>query len=98
MVNPQNDKETRCVWTVGTGHDATHLSRCDHIGTYQLQSGNLVFHVFALALSEALDEPGEEKPLKDLYGANVEWGGGAKCVLCGSPMPDNEIRCRRCHL
>ena len=53
-----------------------------------------------LALSEALDaldEPDEEKPLKDLYGANVEWGGGAKCVLCGSPMPDNEIRCRRCH-
>ena len=42
-------------------------------------------------------ELGKEKPLKDLYGANVEWGGGAKCVLCGSPMPDNEIRCRRCH-
>ena len=34
------------VYTYGTGHEWSDLG-CDYIGTYQLDGGSLVFHVFA---------------------------------------------------
>lgn len=47
MVEPTNDKEERGFWIHGTGHQlkyAKHLG--DHVGTFQLRDGALVFHVF----------------------------------------------------
>lgn len=34
------------VTTIGTGHDAENVLPDSYIGTYQLQGGALVFHVF----------------------------------------------------
>lgn len=49
LVDPQAIRLTRVFETFGTGHpvpvDAGHIRR-KFIGTYQLLSGALVFHVF----------------------------------------------------
>ena len=48
LVNPNNEKEERCFEVFGTGHDM----HCDmgidrkYIGTFQMQKGGLVFHLF----------------------------------------------------
>lgn len=48
LVDPEAEKETRTFEVFGTGHPI----HCDmgvsrnHISTYQLQGGSLVFHVF----------------------------------------------------
>ena len=34
-----------CV--IGTGHNAEGMAKNDHLGTFQLQGGRLVFHVFS---------------------------------------------------
>lgn len=45
MVNPHAPKEDRTFYTLGTGHPVPKYIG-SFIGTYQMQNGNLVFHVF----------------------------------------------------
>lgn len=46
MVNSEETKkELHIIETFGTGHSIDHNPR-KYIGTYQLQNGYLVFHVF----------------------------------------------------
>lgn len=48
LVDPTEIKEKRFIEVFGTGHDLHYeigVSR-NYLGTYQLQSGSLVFHVF----------------------------------------------------
>jgi hypothetical protein len=47
MVNPGAPVMKRTIETIGTGHDV-HITGRSYIGTYQLRSGALVFHVFEL--------------------------------------------------
>lgn len=47
-VNPDNPKVGRKIITHGTGHLVQETTG-DHIGTYQLHDGALVFHVFEAA-------------------------------------------------
>lgn len=48
LVNPTEEKEEKCFEIFGTGHDV----HCDmgidrrFIGTFQLHTGSLVFHLF----------------------------------------------------
>lgn len=48
LVNPNNATEERCFEVFGTGH----TMHCDigidrkYIGTFQMQNGGLVFHLF----------------------------------------------------
>lgn len=47
MCDPaEKRKETRVIYTFGTGHKFEELSTRKYIGTFQLQGGKLVFHVF----------------------------------------------------
>jgi len=46
-VNPDAPPEMRYVRTYGTGHPIDESEAVSFIGTYQLNGGNLVFHVFA---------------------------------------------------
>lgn len=50
MVNPYAPEEELLIETIGTGHEiSTELEiRRNYIGTYQLQRGALVFHVFQI--------------------------------------------------
>jgi hypothetical protein len=45
LVNPDNPPVTRVIETIGTGNPIREAER-NYIGTYQLQGGRLVFHVF----------------------------------------------------
>ena len=48
LVDPTETKEKRFIEVFGTGHDVYYdmgVSR-SYLGTYQLQGGSLVFHVF----------------------------------------------------
>lgn len=45
LVDPNAEKEKRCFEVFGTGHVINSNNR-EYIGTYQLNGGNLVFHVF----------------------------------------------------
>lgn len=45
IVNPKNKPEERVIETYGTGNPFKEFER-SYIGTYQLQGGSLVFHVF----------------------------------------------------
>ena len=48
LVNPTEEREEKCFEIFGTGHDV----HCDmgvdrkFIGTFQMQNGSLVFHIF----------------------------------------------------
>lgn len=60
IVNPELPTEGRVIETVGTGHPLKELDVSPHvtgvslkreyIGTYQLQAGGLIFHVFEIAV------------------------------------------------
>jgi len=51
LVNPDAEKETRGFMTYGTGHTIpTEPYPHKYIGTYQLNSGVLVFHVFEFTI------------------------------------------------
>lgn len=39
-------KEVRTFLTYGTGHEHAVIDASEYIGTFQLQGGKLVFHVF----------------------------------------------------
>ena len=45
LCNPEAPKTKRCFETFGTGHPMSLASR-KYVGTYQLNDGGLVFHVF----------------------------------------------------
>ncbi|TNF09438.1 MAG: hypothetical protein EP323_00270 [Gammaproteobacteria bacterium] len=47
-VNPKIEKVKRRIITHGTGHQVPETTG-DYIGSYQLQGGALVFHVFEAA-------------------------------------------------
>ena len=46
LVNPQAEKEIRTFRLVGTGHEIRHSDKLTYIGTFQLEGGALVFHLF----------------------------------------------------
>lgn len=46
LVDPDKPTETRSVITIGTGHNFNQEDYA-YVGTYQLQEGKLVFHVYA---------------------------------------------------
>ena len=49
LVDEQSARESRTFRTFGTGHPI-HIDALDmeHVGTYQLHGGRLVFHVFEI--------------------------------------------------
>lgn len=49
MVDPSLPKERRVLCTAGTGHAIQEETGLDYVGTYQLEDGALVFHVFVTA-------------------------------------------------
>lgn len=46
VVKPEMATEPRIFHSVGTGHPMPENTLCEHIDTYQLRGGALVFHVF----------------------------------------------------
>lgn len=46
MVDPSQDKVPRLIQIAGTGHDLSTRIMGEYIGSFQLDGGNLVFHVF----------------------------------------------------
>ena len=47
LVDESSDLEYRRFLTVGTGHNIIYtMKQLHYIGTFQLESGNLVFHTF----------------------------------------------------
>ena len=50
MVDPDAQLETRAFHQYGTGHEIKDAEALTFLGTYQMESGNLVFHVFEVAL------------------------------------------------
>lgn len=45
LVDENGEMESRHIETIGTGHPITGTERV-YIGTYQLEGGDLIFHVF----------------------------------------------------
>ena len=46
LVDSDAEKLPRHVFTRGTGHSCDDRRRDEYLGTYQLDNGNLIFHVF----------------------------------------------------
>jgi len=46
LVNPNAPMECRTLRVAGTGHPIEEPERWEFIGTFQLDNGNLIFHVF----------------------------------------------------
>lgn len=46
LVNPEKQQELRNIDIFGTGHEISDSIERSYLGTYQLNSGPLVFHVF----------------------------------------------------
>jgi len=46
LVEPDWKPEPRRILTFGTGHPIPDGTAGRHVGTYQVQGGSLVFHVF----------------------------------------------------
>lgn len=46
MVDPRNLNVNRIIQMAGTGHDMSERIMGDFLGTFQIESGALVFHVF----------------------------------------------------
>ncbi len=45
LVDPTAPISTRCFWIVGTGHELLSAPGA-YVGTFQINGGALVFHVF----------------------------------------------------
>lgn len=43
----QPKKETRAIWIFGTGHEIQMPTVTQFLGTVQMESGGLIWHVFA---------------------------------------------------
>ena len=48
LVDPIAESINRKFETVGTGYNVTEIEKSKYIGTYQIDGGALVFHVFEL--------------------------------------------------
>lgn len=48
IVDPLAPTAPRAFAMRGTGHDASAVADCKHVGTFQLRGGALVFHLFDL--------------------------------------------------
>ncbi len=46
LVDTNSPNEQRLIRTHGTGHDVFGSQNLQYIGTYQLEGGALIFHVF----------------------------------------------------
>jgi len=46
MVNPEQQMVLRTIQMAGTGHDMSDRIMGDFLGTFQIENGALVFHVF----------------------------------------------------
>jgi hypothetical protein len=46
LVDPDQPKEARLFRLFGTGHAVEEGDRLSFVGTFQVQGGSLVFHVF----------------------------------------------------
>lgn len=48
LIDPDNPEQEVFIETIGTGHPILYEGRTrrSYIGTYQIQGGSLVFHVF----------------------------------------------------
>src|SRR3990172_6797121 len=46
LVNPEAPKEIRQFRMAGTGHPNEHSEKLTYIGTFQMEGGALVFHLF----------------------------------------------------
>ena len=46
LVDPDAPKQPRTFRVVGTGHPMEDAGRCRFIGTFQVENGYLVFHLF----------------------------------------------------
>lgn len=46
LVTPGNELETRCIESFATGQPIPIEHRYEHVGTFMLEGGALVFHVF----------------------------------------------------
>lgn len=46
LVDPDAPPTTRPFFLVGTGHALPNFANLRHLGTFQLQAGALVFHLF----------------------------------------------------
>ena len=46
MVDPTQDKVPRLIHIVGTGHDLSTRIMGEYIGSFPLDGGPLIFHVF----------------------------------------------------
>ena len=46
LVDPATEKVNRTVYTIGTGNYCELPTNAQYLGTYQIQDGRLVFHVF----------------------------------------------------
>lgn len=46
IVDDEDVASKRRIRVVGTGHPIRNISNLSYVGTFQLMSGNLVFHVF----------------------------------------------------
>lgn len=49
LVDPDEKKETRTFMLIGTGHKVSPGVDLKYIGTFQLEEGRLVFHLFEVA-------------------------------------------------
>ncbi len=46
LLNPNMPTVARAFYVRGTGHDCEALEQCTHRGSFMLQNGSFVFHVF----------------------------------------------------
>ncbi len=58
----------RSFFVIGTGREETTATKADHIGTLQLEGGNLVLHVF-----EGQEKPGGELPAEQQIEEDRPW-------------------------
>ncbi|MCP4552476.1 MAG: hypothetical protein GY834_10655 [Bacteroidetes bacterium] len=48
LVNPQNPLEKRHFRMAGTGHSIDEKQNLHHLGTFQMDEGTLIFHLFEI--------------------------------------------------
>ena len=53
MVEPSNAKEVRRLHLFGTGHPVPADASMEHLGTFPLKGGELIFHLFEVTSTVA---------------------------------------------
>ena len=57
LVEPEAKPETVLFKVVGTGHNIADAEQWDYVGSFQMFSGDLVFHLFTLFEDLPYDKP-----------------------------------------